>query len=341
MGVLRASGTSPTARSTSPTRRRRSASWPRIARRGLLYRRKKPVYWCITDQTALAEAEVEYEDHGAPRSTWRSTEPGTPDCSRSGASARDAFRLGGKKVDLRHLDHHPLDAAGQPGDRGAPEARVRLLRARRPGASWWPRTCSPRVLGEIAPGRARGEGRRSCRAARSRRRRSWTRARILGYATGEDLEGFAYQHPFYRPRSGVVVLGEHVTLEAGHRPGAHRAGPRPGGLRGRPPVRARHLQPGERRRPLRRHGAAAELRGDEGLRRQPAGSSQLLVERGALLNAPDRHASSTATRTAGAATTRSSSAPRHQWFIAMDRPGHDGRPGRHAPEQGAERDRPA
>src|SRR5215472_18580872 len=38
----------------------------RIARRGLLYRRKKAVYWCITDQTALAEAEVEYEDHKSP-----------------------------------------------------------------------------------------------------------------------------------------------------------------------------------------------------------------------------------------------------------------------------------
>ena len=38
----------------------------RFARRGLLYRRKKPVYWCITDQTALAEAEVEYEDHRRP-----------------------------------------------------------------------------------------------------------------------------------------------------------------------------------------------------------------------------------------------------------------------------------
>src|SRR3712207_9559844 len=39
---------------------------PTIARREKLYRRKKPVYWCLTDQTALAEAEVEYEDHESP-----------------------------------------------------------------------------------------------------------------------------------------------------------------------------------------------------------------------------------------------------------------------------------
>ena len=50
----------------STTRRRRSASWRRSRSEGLLYRRKKPVYWCLTDQTALAEAEVEYEDHASP-----------------------------------------------------------------------------------------------------------------------------------------------------------------------------------------------------------------------------------------------------------------------------------
>ncbi|HSE84286.1 MAG TPA: isoleucine--tRNA ligase [Thermodesulfobacteriota bacterium] len=33
---------------------------------GNLYRGKKPVYWCYYDQTALAEAEVEYEDKTSP-----------------------------------------------------------------------------------------------------------------------------------------------------------------------------------------------------------------------------------------------------------------------------------
>jgi isoleucyl-tRNA synthetase len=32
-------------------------------KRGYVYRGRKPVYWCIYDSTALAEAEVEYEDH--------------------------------------------------------------------------------------------------------------------------------------------------------------------------------------------------------------------------------------------------------------------------------------
>src|SRR6478609_9370284 len=34
--------------------------------RGLVYKGKKPVHWCIHCRTALAEAEVEYEDHASP-----------------------------------------------------------------------------------------------------------------------------------------------------------------------------------------------------------------------------------------------------------------------------------
>jgi isoleucyl-tRNA synthetase len=37
--------------------------------KGYVYRGRKPVYWCIYDNTALAEAEVEYEDHTSP-SIW-------------------------------------------------------------------------------------------------------------------------------------------------------------------------------------------------------------------------------------------------------------------------------
>src|SRR6266498_4167863 len=35
----------------------------------LLYKGLKPVYWCIHDKTALAEAEIEYENHTSP-SIW-------------------------------------------------------------------------------------------------------------------------------------------------------------------------------------------------------------------------------------------------------------------------------
>ncbi len=35
----------------------------KFARNGLLYRGSKPVMWSVVEKTALAEAEVEYEDH--------------------------------------------------------------------------------------------------------------------------------------------------------------------------------------------------------------------------------------------------------------------------------------
>jgi isoleucyl-tRNA synthetase len=38
----------------------------KFVERGLVYKGKKPVHWCIRCRTALAEAEVEYEDHASP-----------------------------------------------------------------------------------------------------------------------------------------------------------------------------------------------------------------------------------------------------------------------------------
>src|SRR4029078_5023670 len=38
----------------------------KFVERGLVYKGKKPVHWCIHCRTALAEAEVEYADHSSP-----------------------------------------------------------------------------------------------------------------------------------------------------------------------------------------------------------------------------------------------------------------------------------
>jgi isoleucyl-tRNA synthetase len=38
----------------------------RFLERGYVYKGARPVYWCIHDQTALAEAEVEYAEHSSP-----------------------------------------------------------------------------------------------------------------------------------------------------------------------------------------------------------------------------------------------------------------------------------
>src|SRR3954464_15571343 len=38
----------------------------KFVEQGLVYKGKKPVHWCIHCRTALAEAEVEYENHTSP-----------------------------------------------------------------------------------------------------------------------------------------------------------------------------------------------------------------------------------------------------------------------------------
>ncbi len=40
-----------------------------FVRQGSVYRKKRPVYWCLHCRTALAEAEVEYHDHASPSIT--------------------------------------------------------------------------------------------------------------------------------------------------------------------------------------------------------------------------------------------------------------------------------
>ena len=83
-----------------------------------------------------------------------------------------------------------------------------------------------RFLAEVAPDElaradapraalARRRTRRRPAAADGRRRRtSPTRERVLAYLEGKALEGVRYRHPFME-RECPVILGEHVTLEAG------------------------------------------------------------------------------------------------------------------------------
>ena len=84
---------------------------------GLLYRGSKPVMWSVVEKTALAEAEVEYEDHVSdtifvafPRSQYRA-EPGRR-CNGPDSRRRTVW----PSVDC-HLDHDALDDSGQPRDR--------------------------------------------------------------------------------------------------------------------------------------------------------------------------------------------------------------------------------
>ena len=78
---------------------------------GAIHRSKKPIHWCATCRTALAEAEVEYEDHKTPsifvRFSLNSPSSQFPELGQ----ARKSFS--------GDLDHHSLDPPRQPGRGGA------------------------------------------------------------------------------------------------------------------------------------------------------------------------------------------------------------------------------
>ncbi len=176
----------------------------KFARAGTLYRKKKPVYWCVTDATALAEAEVEYEDHTSP-SVYVAFE-----------AAKDLAtqwpKLSGKKVAFAIWTTTPwtlpanLAISVHPkheyvfydlGDRVVCVAKELL----------------PKFLAEVASEhlaikQVQLPGGQVDAAAMVEP------ARILAYASGEELKGLSYKHVFY-DRVSPIVTGEHVTLEQG------------------------------------------------------------------------------------------------------------------------------
>ena len=119
--------------------------------KGYVYRGLKPVYWCIYDRTALAEAEVEYEDHTSP-SIWIRYRGSRGSGGSAATRGAKALRAG--------LDDHSLDAAGQHGA-GVPSAlRVRAGR-RRPTAtptSWRGDLVGKRDAGDRRDAARRAEG---------------------------------------------------------------------------------------------------------------------------------------------------------------------------------------
>ena len=84
----------------------------RFLERGYVYKGLRPVYWCIHDQTALAEAEVEYKEHTSPSVYVKFP-------LRSDPASIDPA-LGGKRCSSS-LDDHALDAAGKLGIAVHPE----------------------------------------------------------------------------------------------------------------------------------------------------------------------------------------------------------------------------
>ena len=164
-----------------------------IIANGHLHKGAKPVHWCADCGSALAEAEVEYEDKYSPAIDVRFN-----------LLDREAL-----KARLEHLDHSHLcdDIAlviwtttpwTLPANQAVclnPKLEYSLVR------------CSLEQ-GEVCLILA-SELVEACTE-----RYGINDFRIVGVFAGEALEGLKLQHPFYE-REVPVILGDHVTLDAG------------------------------------------------------------------------------------------------------------------------------
>ncbi len=163
----------------------------RLLAKGGLYRGAKPVHWCPSCHTALAEAEVEYADHRSPAVFVRfpaAQDAGHLDASLAGARvsaviwtttpwtipANLAIALG---ANLEYALVRIRDAGAQSSIEGEVLLLAEELRAS--------------VLAELG---MEGE--------------------VVARLPGSALEHFRFRHP-YLEQDAPVVLGEHVTLEAG------------------------------------------------------------------------------------------------------------------------------
>jgi isoleucyl-tRNA synthetase len=159
----------------------------RFVEQGLVFKGKKPVHWCIHCRTALAEAEVEYEDHTSPSIyvEFPLADDGADELGRRVPA------LKGRKVSVLIWTTTPwtipsnLAIAFHPDfDYAAYEVDDRAIIVAE--------ALAPRVA--AAGGRTFGEP--------------------VARMKGTELEHIRFQHPLYA-RPSLGVLGEYVTLEAG------------------------------------------------------------------------------------------------------------------------------
>src|SRR5438105_15097377 len=159
----------------------------RFVAQDLVYKGKKPVHWCIHCRTALAEAEVEYEDHTSPSIYVEF--PLAPESA--GELAARVPALAGRDVAVLIWTTTPWTIPSN------------LAVAFHPEFDYAAYDIDGRaviVAEALAPKVGEATGRKfDAPVARMK---------------GEQLEYIRFRHPFY-DRDSLGVLGAYVTLEAG------------------------------------------------------------------------------------------------------------------------------
>ena len=165
----------------------------RIIENGHLYKGVKPVHWCLDCRSALAEAEVEYEERTSPAIDVAFRVADLHDLERR--MGLGPGRLGGEPADVVIWTTTPWTLPANQAVALRDEFRYALVEAERAGER------SRLILA--------AELLDPCL-----QRFGMTRGSVLAEAAGRDLEGLTLQHPF-QGRQVPVILGEHVTLDAG------------------------------------------------------------------------------------------------------------------------------
>jgi isoleucyl-tRNA synthetase len=159
----------------------------KFVERGLVYKGKKPVHWCIHCRTALAEAEVEYEDHSSPSIYIEF--PLNPDAAADLAARVPA--LAGRNVSVLIWTTTPWTIPSN------------LAIAFHPEFDYAAYDVDGHTI-IVAEGLAERVGQAVGRAF----------DRKVATMKGEQLEGIRFRHPLY-DRDSVGVLADYVTLEQG------------------------------------------------------------------------------------------------------------------------------
>jgi isoleucyl-tRNA synthetase len=151
--------------------------------KGYAYKGLKPVNWCLHDRTALAEAEVEYENHKSP-SIWVRF-------ALTSDAASIAPELAGKRVYGLIWTTTPWTIPANLAIAYHPKFEYVAVEVE--GSVYI-------VAADLLEATAR-----NCK---------WAEPVVVGRFFGNQLEGAVFRHPFME-RDSVGILGDHVTLEQG------------------------------------------------------------------------------------------------------------------------------
>jgi len=170
-----------------------------IVRNGHLYKGAKPVHWCLDCRSALAEAEVEYEDKTSTAIDVAFRVVDVADFARR--TGLDAAVLGGRPVSLVIWTTTPWTLPANEAVALNKGFVYSLVDIERPAAAGAPPVREWLVLA--------ADLHEACIAR--------YHAQSLGVAAsfeGAVLDRLTLEHPFL-PKQVPAILGEHVTLEAG------------------------------------------------------------------------------------------------------------------------------